>query len=61
MLLNASYSEKILQKSIIILSAENEVLKKRIDDYQRGRLLEARARDDLGMIKKGERVYFIKP
>lgn len=60
LLLNANYTERILQKSIIILSAENELLKKRIDDYRRGTLVEARARDDLGMIKKGEKVYFIK-
>lgn len=60
-LFNANYTEKVLQKSIIILSAENELLKKRIDDYRRGTLIEARARDDLGMIKKGEKVYFIKP
>ncbi len=60
LLLNANYTEKVLQKSIIIFSAENELLKKRIDDYRRGTLIEARARDELGMIKKGEKVYFIK-
>lgn len=61
LLLNANYTEKVLQKNIIILTAENEVLRKRIDDYQKGLLVETRARDELGMIKKGEKVYFIKP
>jgi len=60
LLINAYHTEKILQKSIIVLSAENEVLKKRIDDYRIGLLVEARARDDLGMIKKDEKVYFLK-
>ncbi|MGQ9816443.1 MAG: FtsB family cell division protein [bacterium] len=61
LLLNATYVEKVLQKNIIILSAENEVLKERINEYRKGTLIEARARDDLGMIKKGEKVYFLKP
>ncbi|MGQ9663942.1 MAG: FtsB family cell division protein [bacterium] len=61
LLLNATYVEKVLQKNIIILSAENEVLKERINEYRKGTLVEARARDDLGMIKKGEKVYFLKP
>lgn len=61
LLLNASYAEKMLQKNIIILSAENEVLRQRISEYRKGTLIEARARDDLGMIKKGEKVYFLKP
>lgn len=61
LLLNASYAEKTLQKNIIILSAENEVLRQRISEYRKGTLIEARARDDLGMIKKGEKVYFLKP
>ena len=51
----------MLQKNIIILSAENEVLRQRISEYRKGTLIEARARDDLGMIKKGEKVYFLKP
>ena len=44
----------------MILKAENEVLQERIDAYKKGILLEARARDNLGMIKKGEKVYLIK-
>ncbi|MEO0184198.1 MAG: septum formation initiator family protein [candidate division WOR-3 bacterium] len=60
LLINAFHTERILQKQILILSAENELLKKRIDDYRRGLFVETRARDDLGMIKKGEKVYFLK-
>ncbi|MGB9719917.1 MAG: FtsB family cell division protein [bacterium] len=60
LLVNALHTEKVLQKQILILSAENELLKKRIDDYRRGLFVETRARDDLGMIKKGEKVYFLK-
>lgn len=48
------------KKEVMILKAENEVLQERIDAYKKGILLEARARDDLGMIKKGEKVYLIK-
>ncbi len=60
LLLNACYAEKSMCKQILILSAENELLKKRIDEYRIGSLLEAKARDDLGMIKPGEKVYFLR-
>jgi cell division protein FtsB len=49
-----------LQKSLVILRAENEVRRLRIDEYKKGSVLEAKARDDLGMIKKGEKVFLIK-
>ena len=52
--------EHKLQKSIIVIRAENQVLQQRIDDYRKGVLLETKARDELGMIKKGEKVYLIK-
>lgn len=49
----------MLKKQILILEAENEMLKNRINEYKRSVLLEVKARDDLGMIKKGEKVYLI--
>jgi len=52
--------ERSLKKEILILKAKNEVLRNRISEYKRGNLLEAKARDELGMIKKGEKVYLIR-
>jgi len=57
--LSARYEEKSLKKQILILQAENEVLKNRIHQYKRGTILEAKARDELGMIRKGEKVYLV--
>jgi len=58
-LIRSIEEEKYLRKGILILEAENEVLGNRIGEYKRGTLIEAKARDDLGMIKKGEKVYLI--
>jgi cell division protein FtsB len=52
--------ERRLKKEVVILQAENEVLKQRIDDYKKGSLIEAKAREELGMIKKGEKIYIIR-
>lgn len=52
-------AEKRMEKEILIRQAENEVLRDRINEYKRGTVLEAKARDDLGMIKKGEQVYLV--
>ena len=52
--------ERRLKKEVIILQAENEVLKQRINDYKKGSLVETKAREELGMIKKGEKIYIIK-
>ena len=52
-------SEHRMRKGILILRAENEVLIDRINQYRRGTLLEAKARDDLGMIKKGEKIFLV--
>ena len=49
-----------LKKEILILKAKDEVLRDRIGEYKRGNLVEAKARDELGMIKKGEKVYLIR-
>lgn len=54
------HEEKSLKREILILKAKNEAIRNRISEYKRGNLLEAKARDDLGMIKKGEKVYLIK-
>jgi cell division protein FtsB len=56
---SAVHEEHALQKRILILRAENEVLIDRINQYKRGTLLEAKARDDLGMIKPGEEIYLV--
>ena len=49
-----------LKKEILILKAKDEVLRDRIGEYKRGNLVEAKARDELGMIEKGEKVYLIR-
>jgi len=60
LLIDAHYTEERLKKEIIVINAENEMLRRRINDYRRGLLIETRARDDLGMIKKGEKIYIRK-
>lgn len=57
---DALFEEKRLKKDIIILRAENEVLRQRIDEYKKGNLIETKAREDLGMIKEGEKIYLIR-
>ncbi|MEO0141828.1 MAG: septum formation initiator family protein [candidate division WOR-3 bacterium] len=59
-LFKAYLEERNLKKEILILTAENEAMRKRIEEYRKGKTMEAKARDDLGMIKKGERIYIIK-
>lgn len=56
---SAVREEHALKKGILVLRAENEVLIDRINQYRRGTLLEVKARDDLGMIKPGEQIYFV--
>jgi len=58
-LVKSIHEESMLKKHILILEAENEMLKNRINEYKRGMLLEVKARDDLGMIRRGEKVYLI--
>jgi cell division protein FtsB len=58
-LVSSIQEENNLKKEIIILKAENEVIQNRINEYKRRNILEAKARDDLGMIKKGEKVYLV--
>jgi cell division protein FtsB len=57
---DAILEERNLNKQRIILRAENDVLKQRIDEYKKGGLIETKAREDLGMIKKGEKIYLIR-
>ncbi|MBN2621573.1 septum formation initiator family protein [candidate division WOR-3 bacterium] len=57
--ISAVHKERTVKKGILILRAENEVLIDRINQYERGTLLEAKARDDLGMIKPGEEIYLV--
>lgn len=56
---NSIQEEHNLKNRILILQAENEVLKNRISDYKNGEFVEAKARNDLGMIKENEKVYII--
>ncbi|NOR17078.1 hypothetical protein GQ543_05135 [candidate division WOR-3 bacterium] len=58
-LVSSIQEENNLKNEIIILKAENEVMQNRINEYKRRNILEAKARDDLGMIKKGEKVYLV--
>jgi cell division protein FtsB len=57
--IGAIREEHSLKKGILILRAENEVLVDRINQYKRSNLLEAKARDDLGMIRDSEKVYLV--
>jgi cell division protein FtsB len=59
LLVSAIHEEKVLVKSSLVMMAENELLKKRIDEYRKGTMIEAKARDDLGMIKEGEKIFII--
>jgi len=57
---DASLEERRLKTEIVILQAENEVLKQRINEYKKGNLIETKAREDLGMIKEGEKIYILR-
>ena len=57
--LGSVQEEHELRRKIMVLRAENEVLKNRITEYKRGNLIEAKARDELGMIKENEKIYLI--
>jgi cell division protein FtsB len=59
-LFNGRREEARLKHSILILEAEKEAIYRRIEEYKKGTVIEARARDDLGMIKDGEKVFLIK-
>ncbi len=59
-LISSIHEVNTLKKEILILKAKDEVLRNRIGEYRRGNLVEAKARDELGMIKKGEKVYLIR-
>lgn len=52
--------ERQLLRTMTIIKAENYVLEQRILEYQRGVLIEAKARDNLGMIRPGEKVYLLR-
>jgi cell division protein FtsB len=56
---DASLKEKELGKRKIVLQAENDVLKLRFEEYRKGSLTETKAREDLGMIREGEKVYLV--
>jgi len=52
---------RLLQQEILILKAEREVLNQRVKMYIKSKeLIERKARDELGMIKQGEKVFQIE-
>jgi len=57
---DAVLEEKDLEKNRIVLRAENDILMLRLDEYRKGNLTETRAREDLGMIREGEKVYLLR-
>jgi cell division protein FtsB len=59
-LVNSVYEERNMKKEILLIKARKELLRDRINEYKRGNLIEAKARDDLGMIRKGEKVYLVR-
>lgn len=56
---DAMLQERHLHKEISVLKAENEVLRQRIIEYKKGDLVETKAREDLGMIRRGEKIYLL--
>ena len=51
-----------LRRQILIFKAENEVLAQRVEMYLHNKeMVERKARDELGMIRDGEKVYQIQP
>ena len=58
-LIQSRTEEYTLTRRAVILRAECEALRQRISAYKRGIILEAKARDELGMIKKDEKVYLV--
>ena len=57
---DAVLEEKDLEKNRIVLRAENDILMLRLDEYRKGNLTGTRAREDLGMIREGEKVYLLQ-
>jgi len=55
-LIDARQQENSIKREMFTTEAENEVLQNRIDEYKKGNLLEAKARDELGMIKENEKI-----
>ncbi len=51
-----------LTRQISILKAEKEVLEQRAEMYLKDdKIIERKARDELGMIREGERIFQIQP
>ncbi|UCF71268.1 MAG: septum formation initiator family protein [candidate division WOR-3 bacterium] len=55
----ALLEERELEKKKIVLQAENDVMMLRIEEYRKGGLTETKAREDLGMIREGEKVFLV--
>lgn len=52
-------AERSLMQRMTITRAENYLLEQRLREYERGALVESKARDNLGMIRPGEKVYLL--
>lgn len=59
-LAGAVFEEKRLSRAKIVLRAENDMLMMRLDEYRKGGLIETKAREELRMIRKGEKIYILK-
>ncbi len=57
---DAVLEERNLERQRTVLRAENDVMKMRIDEYRQGTLVETKAREELGMIREGEKVYLVR-
>ena len=56
----AILEERRLVKTRIVRHAENDMLMMRIDEYRKGALIETKAREELRMIREGEKIYILE-
>ncbi len=60
-IMNLKHQRNLLHQQILILKAEKEVVEKRIELYLHSKeLIERKARDELGMMRDGEKVYQVR-
>ena len=60
-IMNLKHQRNSLHQQLLILKAEKEVVDKRIELYlQSKELIERKARDELGMIRDGEKVFQVQ-
>lgn len=59
-LTGAVLEERRLVRTKTVLRAENDMLMMRIDEYRKGGLIETKAREELRMIREGEKIYILE-